>query len=848
MTVNYDPNTNTVAVTVRSLTDFICRGGDIGGYGGVSAEDGVLTHKRISDERMLLGTSECLTEVPLEYEFERNGINYRLSGRADGIWLGEERDDIIEEVKTVNGTFWGGAERIPSAHIAQGVLYAFMWCAREGKRTASVRITYAPKAEGKVRSFECPFSFTELKAESEEILKKYTAWAEYCVKRELRLKKELSALKFPFSDVREGQKDFMAAVVKASRLGKRALIQAPTGTGKTMASVFPSFKSLGAGYADRIFYLTQKSSTAEAAENAVRRLLPDLPEMRSITVSAKERICPIENSLYPSSSCTPELCPRAAGHYERVTDALWELVCSGGCGHHISAETVRKCADKYNVCPYELSLDAAEMCEFIICDCNYVIDPRVYFRRFFDKGEADTHKNEKYIFLCDEAHNLADRACDMYSASLKLSTVKKAAEIVKNFDGCVDGEATAAFEAVTDEILKMKDHAAETLTEGADGTERGYYISSEPFLKLSKAASAASESCGRILRHFRGAEKEKKEYAAMLKTISSAYSEFSEFSDSAEFFDRRHIAFAEIFGGDIKCSHLCLDPSAHINEKFSRAKSAILFSATLEPPDYFMRVLGCEKNCDPLELPSPYDPENLCLIAADKISTRLADRENSANDIVSMIYDVASAKTGNYICYLPSYKYAELISDTFASKYANNNIDIVVQNRKMREAEREKFLSSFSPAPKRSKVGFCVLGGLFSEGVDLPGDRLSGVVIVGVGLPQISAELNLRRDHFDRICERGHEFAYMFPGMNKVLQAAGRVIRGEDDRGVVLLIDDRFGSGEYKNIFPSHWSGLRYIGDERSLKKLLSDFWNRTNAPISLKNAYNACICKEKQV
>lgn len=819
MTVRYDEKSNTVSLTVRALTDFLCRGGDIGGGRGVSAEDGKLTHKRVAD-----GSGDgFMIEVPLEYEYAYNGIKYRLSGRADGICPGDGvTADIIEEVKTVPTYFYGGADRIPAAHIAQGVLYAFMWCQRERRDRATVRITYAPKGDGRERSFECPLSFAELRTQAEELFYRYARWAELNIERARNCAAEIGALRFPYADVRDGQRDFMAGVVRAARLGRRALIEAPTGIGKTMASLYPSVKSLGAGYVDRIFYLTQKSSTAESAESAMKILNKSLPSQRSISILARDRICPVGGRLYPGGSCTPELCPRAAGHYDRVLGALGELIFKVGRGHHITSGDVAAVAEKYNVCPYELSLDAAEMCDVIVCDCNYVFDPKVYFRRFFDTDDENEHKTEKYMYLCDEAHNLVDRACGMYSSSIRLSTVSR---LLTLLDG-VDGEIVDALAAVRDEILKMKTLAAETLTEDANGNASGYVIESAPFASLCRTAKDASELCGKLLRAARRDGAETDEARRNLAVLSEGYTELSDFADSAEHFDKRHVAFAEISGGDIKCSHLCLDASAHIAKSLSRAKSAVFFSATLQPHDYFRRVLGIEQNCDTLELPSPYDERNLCVLAADKISTRLSDREASAPEIASMVHTVITAKTGNYICYLPSYKYLRLISDAFSAMYGGDDVEIIDQSRSMTERERERFLQRFTPNPDRSRIGFCVLGGLFSEGVDLPGDRLSGAIVVGVGLPQISSELNLRSEHFERICERGVEFAYMFPGMNKVLQASGRVIRGEDDRGVVLLIDDRFGTKDYRALFPDHWKTMRYIGDNRSLASVLSDFWS----------------------
>lgn len=809
MKINYDKESNTVTVAVRELVDFVCRGGDIGGRRGVTAEEGRLAHKRAED-----ASTQAMLEVPLEYETEYDGVTYRLVGRADMITPGDNYD-TVEELKTTSSTFFGGTSNVPAAHIAQGVLYAFMWCCGTGRSAAVVRITYIPKNDGRERSFECLFSRDELKAEVSSLLSRYVRWAELEIGREIGRPASIKAMRFPYGEPREGQIDFMAAVMRAARRRGRVLIQAPTGTGKTMAALYPSVKSLGAGYADRIFYLTAKTSTRLAAEEAAGALLGGSDSLRAISILAKERVCPESSSLRDGAPCSVETCPRAAGHYDRVGDALWELIGVKGKGHVITSADIMACADRHRVCPYELSLDAAEFCDIIICDYNYVFDPRVSLRRFFDDPEGD-HREEKYVLLCDEAHNLVDRAREMFSASLKLSDIERLIPEVKG-----DEELHTALVTLADAVRDLRGRCEEITLDGK-GHERGFYVGHEVFSDIVSAAAKAADECGRE-SYFKRASEDDAERRLASK-LSALRRSLSDFAASADGFDKRHTSYIEVYDGDLKCSHICLDASEHLALRMNRASAVVLFSATLQPPDYFARVLGC-RDYDALELPSPYDESNLCLLAADKISTRMADRDVSAPEIAAMVYAVAMSKTGNYICYLPSYQYLELIVREFQGRYGRDDIDIVVSKRHMTERERAQFLSEFSPSPKRTKIGFSVLGGIFSEGVDLPGDRLSGVVIVGVGLPQLSAESNLLRDYYERICERGYEFAYVFPGMNKVLQAAGRVIRGEHDRGVVLLIDDRFGSRDYRELFPAHWRGLRYVGDRRSLGMALRDFW-----------------------
>ncbi len=812
MKINYDAETNTVTVAVRELVDFLCRSGDIGGRASVTAEEGKLAHKRAED-----GSTSAMLEVPLELLTEYDGINYRLTGRADMITPGDSLD-TVEELKTTPSTFFGGTSDIPPAHIAQCVLYAFMWCSGTGRDAAAVRITYIPKSGGRERSFECVFSADELRAESSALIAKYARWARLARERALALPASVRSMRFPYGEPRDGQVELMTAVMRAARKHETLLIEAPTGIGKTVASLYPSVKALGAGYADRIFYLTSKTSIRLAAEDAAGALLASVHSLRAVSILARERVCPEAEALRSGAICSAELCPRARGHYERAEGALWELVGILGKGKTLTADDISAVAERHRVCPYELSLDAAEFCDIIICDYNYVFDPRVYLRRFFGDEPDGGHREEKYILLCDEAHNLPDRARDMFSASLKLSSVERLLPLTE-----ASPDAHTALVSLADCIRDLRARF-EDITLDGKGRERGFYLGNEAFADIVSAAAKAADECGREAYFLRGAEAEGERRLA--RELSSARRALSDFVSSSEGFDRRHAAYAEIFDGDIKCSHICLDASEHLAASMRRASSVIMFSATLEPPDYFARVLGC-RDYSSLALESPFDESNLCLLAADKLSTRMADREASAPEVAAMIYAVAMAKTGNYICYFPSYRYLELIYREFDLRYGHEEIDVAVQKQHMTERERATFLAEFHPNPRRTKVGFCVLGGVFSEGVDLPGDRLSGAVIVGVGLPQLSAESNLLRDYYERVCERGYEFAYVFPGMNKVLQAAGRVIRSEHDRGVVLLIDDRFASHEYRALFPPHWRGLRYVGDRRSLGMALAAFWNK---------------------
>ncbi|MCD7943904.1 MAG: ATP-dependent DNA helicase [Clostridia bacterium] len=820
MTPEFTFNNDAVNITVRSLVDFLCRSGDVGGSSfGVTLREGELAHKRREDD-----SGRALTEYPLSLDLTVGSTPFHLTGRADVIIPSESEGepDIIEEIKTVSSSFYGGTADIPAGHIAQAVIYAFMWCAEKGKKRAVVRISYVPKSIGRERRFECLFSYGELRAESVGILQDFLPWVSYFREREM-LSERIKKLRFPYGRAREGQVDFMEAVMRAARRRARVMIEAPTGIGKTMAALFPAVKSVGAGYTDRIFYLTAKGSNAYTAEGASAELISRADGLLGITLVSRDKLCIMSKDIRLAgvTGCPGALvCARAKGHYERVNAALMSLVF--GQHAHITPEVIKDAAKKHNVCPYELALEVSDFADIIICDYNYVFDAGSSLRRFFAQGDENTHKGERYMLLCDEAHNLAPRARDMFSASLTSPKIKVLLSLTDRDGELSDDELHEKLDFLLNKMSDIKVLCSDNAHLGDGGIRHGYYKSGEPFLDAATAAANAAASARTLLYRSRTANA--KFRAALSEFVFSA----GDFSDSAERFDRRYVAFAELRGEEIKLSHICLDASIALSETFSRFSSSVLFSATLEPPDYFARVLGLGSECETLKLPSPYDEENLEIIIADKVSTRFADRNASADTIAELVFAVAEAHTGNYICYLPSYKYLSLLRDKFEKLYGGKEIDVTAEERTAGGFDRKSFLSGFVPSPERSHVGFCVLGGAFSEGVDLSGDRLSGVIIVGVGLPGISSELNLLSDYYDGICERGHEFAYIFPGMNRVLQAAGRVIRSENDRGIVLLIDDRFASPQYISMLPPRKKRPYLIGNTSGLYRVLHDFWEKS--------------------
>ena len=469
-------------------------------------------------------------------------------------------------------------------------------------------------------------------------------------------------------------------------------------------------------------------------------------------------------------------------------------------------------AKSHRVCPYELSLDLSELCELVICDYNYVFDPAVRLRRYFG---ADAPAGQQYVFLIDEAHNLPDRAREIYSATLSRRMLEQVYARLP-----AEEELNEVFEELILTMRGFRRLCRETLSTNEAGEESGYYLTRPPIPELAERVNRLWERCDGWLRRHRE--------HPLYHEVEQAADAARDFLSVADVYDERFLTYVELSGGDSTVKLYCLDPSHLLDLSMRAARASILFSATLTPTDYFVDVLGGGKGALQLSLPSPYDPGKLCLAAVDGVSTRYEDRDKSIRKIVSCIAATVSQRVGNYIVYFPSYSYMERVREVFVRKYPS--VPLIVQEPGMSPRKREAFLSQFADDGKHLRVGFCVLGGSFSEGVDLPGRRLIGTIIVGVGLPGLSNERNILKEYFDGRCERGYDYAYTYPGMNRVLQAAGRVIRREEDEGVVVLIDDRYNTPQYQMLFPASWMHLQYAGNAISLAELVKNFWkNRKN-------------------
>lgn len=691
--------------------------------------------------------------------------------------------------------------------FAETAVCACLFALSESIETINVRITYINETKSAFKTYAGDFSKEFLLSVTDALLERAMPFFNLLEEKEIEGKPALSELSFPYKSVRAPQKEFITETYKAIKKNDRLLISAPTGVGKTISALYPALRALGRGFCDKIFYLTAKTETGIAARQAVLDMSKDVPSLRCVTILAKDRMCTSEVTKPKLSGNRCFTCEKMSDingcTYESRRDAALAEILDNCI---IDSKLVSSIAGKHNVCPYELSLDASEYAETVICDYNYVFDPGVRFRRYFVE-----ENNQKYVFLCDEAHNLADRARTMYSADLDTDCILK---LYKHGSELFPGE-NALISSIEEVCLALSDVVKSCRAEEQfvdESNSAGFYISSElpygfvepfeAFISTSKKLAKDSEELSEILEE--------------------AVTQASGIVSAASLFGEGFRFFSELINNHLSISIRCLDPSHILDRMLSSACASVLFSATLTPMEYFADILGCRYGTT-LELDSPYDKDNLCLLAYDAVSNRYNDRTANSDEIAELIATVCEVHEGNYIVYFSSYEHMNGVYSAF--KELCPEFNTIIQKSNMNIRERQAFLDSFN-SEGDGVIGFCVLGGAFSEGVDLKGERLCGTIIVGTGLPRLSSSQNILKDYFDSTREDGYSYAYRYPAMIKVMQAVGRVIRSENDCGIAVLIDDRYGEPETYRLFPKAWSHIRFTKDPYSMGEALTTFWN----------------------
>lgn len=775
----------TEKISVRSLVEFVLRSGSIDQRhtSDHTAQEGSRIHRKLQKE----AGENYQKEVFLSIDCSLTAHVLTVEGRADGVFE-EEGVTVVDEIKTSEPAFEDLLPEQVEMFWNQVKCYGHIYCVQHDLETISLQLTYYQTVEKKTTRTRLDFSAAELKDFFEDVVTRYEKWLVYKEKWHVQRNGSLKELNFPYPEYRSGQFQLAAAAYKTILSERQLFVEAPTGIGKTISTLFPSVKAIGEGQAERIFYLTAKTITRQVAEDAASALANTGMQAKSITLTAKDKICFCEER-----NCTPENCPFANGYYDRVNEGIWDLLHSE---NQITRSIVEEYARKHTLCPFEFSLDVSLWCDIIICDYNYLFDPTVYLRRFFE-GE-----NKENIFLIDEAHNLVDRSRSMYSASLSKRQIMELSKKVKEHK-----RLARTLKNLNEEMIQLRKVCEEKETD--------FFHQKEPddtlVNKLYKFAETAKEW---LAEHPESAAQEE---------VLAFYFEALNYLNISEFYDDHYETYISLQNYDVVIKQFCLDPSFLLNQTMKKGKAAMLFSASLTPLSYYQKILGGDEESLTYRLPSPFDPENQLLVIDRNVQTTYRQREASLEHVVEQLACLPKNQMGNYLFFFPSYRYLDDVYQLFHERYPE--YQTVIQDNQMAEEEREAFLSKFVAWPSDTLIGFCVLGGIFSEGIDLTGKRLIGVGIVGVGLPQLNPEQDMIREYFDEENHQGFQFAYQIPGMNKVLQAAGRVIRDTSDKGVVLLLDQRFMTPRYQQLFPEHWRYFKTVSTTQQLEYEVKKFW-----------------------
>lgn len=791
-----------VKISVRTLVEFILRCGDInvGGRGVRDTEamqKGSKIHRKIQNS--MGGDYKAEVALAQEIPMEREGIAFTLvvEGRADGIFTREERT-VIDEIK---GTYLDvlKLEEPFMIHEAQAKCYGYIYALQNQLNEIEIQMTYANLDEEDIKRFQNVYPMDVLTKWFEDLVNEYAKWAVWQIKWEEERNTTIKQVDFPFP-YREGQKNLVTGVYKTILRSKKLYIEAPTGVGKTMSTVFPTVKAMGQGLVEKIFYLTAKTITRTVAEEAFHILRDKGMNLKVITLTAKDKIC-----ILDKPDCNPNSCERAKGHFDRVNDAIYDMLVSE---HEISRELVEQYAIKHCVCPVEMALDVTLWADAIICDYNYAFDPRVFLRRFFQN-----EKKHDYCFLVDEAHNLVERAREMYSASL----IKDDFLAVKNIVKFRSKKLEKKLSACNRKLLLMKKEWEEAKAGGL-AYEPGALV--DQFIITVMNALTEFDIFLNEYLEFEERDKVLDLYFAifhflnMYEIMNDKYKVYINVNEEGHFFVKLQ----------------CMDPSDNIKVCLDKGRSAVFFSATFLPIQYYKDQLAGTADDYAIYAPSPFDVNKRRIFVARDVSTKYTRRNFVEYEkIVKYIYEFVMRKKGNYLLFFPSYQYMRTIYDLMEGlewKERFQDCEYFVQSQYMTEREREEFLESFTADANVCRLGFCVMGGIFSEGIDLKQDRLIGTVIVGTGLPMVCDDRELFRAYYQEREEKGFEYAYLYNGMNKVLQSAGRVIRTTEDVGTILLLDERFTTSAYTTLFPHEWYPYEIVSLS-SLKERLDDFWKQ---------------------
>ncbi len=847
--------------SVRNLVEFILRGGDIDNRSGRMITDAMMEGSKIHRKIQRSMGEGYQAEVPLALTIEAEEYMLVIEGRADGIAYGEFPNQNSEKEAYTQDTFLDGTGKSEEmvyideikgvyrnvatmeapvyVHKAQAMCYAYIYALQNHLDQIGVQMTYCNLDTEDVKLFQEVFAWDALADWFGNLIAEYRKWADWQIMWRRKRQESIQNLEFPYP-YREGQRKLVGDVYRTIRRGKNLFIQAPTGVGKTISTIFPAVKAVGEELADRIFYLTAKTITATVAKETFGLLREQGYQAKIIQLTAKEKLCLCGNTAieqeaadqdnpYPDFpqiklECNPQNCPYAKGHFDRVNDAVFELLQASDL---FTREEILAQARKHRVCPFELSLDVATWCDNILCDYNYVFDPNVYLKRFFQ----DSSK-EKYLFLVDEAHNLVDRSREMYSATLYKEDILAVKKIMKPHNQAIARTLDKCNKAMLDFKRECENYS------------------------VCESVGVLTFYLMRLVSQMEEFFEKPREFPDK-KTVLDFYFELRNFVNIYDLVDENYVIYDEMQeDGRFMIKLFCVDPSKNLQKCIDKSVSTIFFSATLLPINYYKRLLSTKEDNYAIYAQSTFDETQRLLAFGRDVSTKYTRRGPAEYEkIARYIRAAIRSKKGNYMVFFPSYKMMQDVYDVFvcveresdtrsgvavsdepniAEESLEESLTIIMQHSNMNEAEREEFLQAFEQEDGGTLVAFCVMGGIFGEGIDLKNDRLIGAVIVGTGLPQISNEREILKQYYDKQGLSGFDYAFRYPGINKVLQAAGRVIRTQEDRGIIVLLDERFLQSDYNALYPREWKN-RIVGNVETVDAEICKFWENTKDVLEIK-------------
>ena len=769
-------------LSVHQLVDFLLRTGDIDNrvFNRSSMTEGSRLHSVYQSKQ----SDDYLAEFPLKLSMNVDEVNIVLEGRADGVIKRSEKEYVIDEIKTTVEELKIFHDDNLEWHLGQAKCYAYMFAKLTNLEYIGIKLTYIRQGKEKEQLIDSYyFNIAELEQFVMNLLEEYLSFYNIIFNKQEERNTSIESLNFPFDKYRKGQRELAKYAYAITKKRGRLFVEAPTGIGKTISTLFPFIKAIKDDEDSKIFYLTAKTSGKEAAHQAIKILKEKGLSLSDIIITAKDKIC-----FCKGKACNPEECPYTKQYYNKIQTVLRYALLNYD---DFDLATITNLAYENQICPFEFELDLSLFCDVIICDYNYLFDPISYMKRYFDEDTSS------FLALIDEAHNLVDRSRDMYSASLSYKMFIEARKSVRH----------SKLHKLKLALSKMNKMFKEY-----EGKEEGNYILEDFYEYTYKTISSFITTMQDV---------NKNENKEMSKELLTFYLEVNRFSRMLELVNDHYLTYYQVTKDDLLIHLACLDASSFLRDSLRGLRGSVIFSATLSPIEYYVDMLGGKKEDAQLLLPSPFPRENLKIIIAPNVSIRYKNRDSSYQKVADYIKGFVKNKVGNYFIFLPSYEYL-----TNLMPYIDlEGIDIYEQQKDMSDEDKQVFLDNFKPHPERTTLGFVIVGGAFGEGVDLVSDRLIGAVIVGIGMPKINFVSNQISEYYDKKEQSGYNYAYLNPGMNKVMQAIGRVIRSETDKGAVLLIDERYLNNEYRDLFKSEWQEYEVAFTPKEVSDILQDFF-----------------------